>query len=151
VITGNYSGAAVSFVDYWGGRGAWTALRPSVQAALTRWVPKAPLDFRALIEEPTPPSRYADLRFPTLIMRGEHAPVPTRQIAETLSAFMPTARLAVIAGAGHMGPLTHAAEVNVAIARHVTELEAESRQDRLPTSGPRPDRVRARCSEEAMA
>ena len=48
VITGNYRGAAASFVDYWSGRGAWAALRPSVQAALTRWMPKAPLDFRAL-------------------------------------------------------------------------------------------------------
>ena len=34
VITGDYSGAAFSFVDYWCGRGAWVALRPSVQAAL---------------------------------------------------------------------------------------------------------------------
>ncbi len=33
VITGDYSGAAILFVDYWGGR-AWAALRRSVQAAL---------------------------------------------------------------------------------------------------------------------
>jgi hypothetical protein len=46
VITGDYSAAAISFVDYWGGR-AWAALRPSVQTALKRWAPKAPLDFRA--------------------------------------------------------------------------------------------------------
>ena len=37
---------------------------------------------------------------------------------------MPAARLAVIAGAGHMGPLTHASEVNAAIARHIAEAEA---------------------------
>ncbi|WP_408369414.1 alpha/beta fold hydrolase [Paraburkholderia sp. RL18-103-BIB-C] len=35
MITGDYSGAAISFVDYWGGR-AWTALRLSLQAVLTR-------------------------------------------------------------------------------------------------------------------
>ena len=140
VITGDYSGAAMSFVDYWGGRGAWAALRPSVQAALTRWAPKAPLDFRALIDEPTPASTYADLRFPALIMRGEHAPVPTRLIAETLPTLMPTARLAVIAGAGHMGPLTHTPEVNAAIARHIAESEAKFRQACLPATGPRLDR-----------
>ena len=74
VITGNYRGAAASFVDYWSGRGAWAALRPSVQAALTRWMPKAPLDFRALIDEPTRMTAYTELRFPALILRGEHAP-----------------------------------------------------------------------------
>ena len=124
MITGDYRGAAASFVDYWGGRGAWAALRPSAQAAMTRWMPKAPLDFRALIDEPTPMTAYADLRCPTLILRGEHAPAPTRLIAETLATFMPTARLAVIGGAGHMGPLTHASAVNAAIARHVAQSEA---------------------------
>jgi pimeloyl-ACP methyl ester carboxylesterase len=124
VISGDYRGAATAFVDYWSGRGAWAALRPSVQAALTRWAPKVPLEFRALIAEPTPASAYADLRFPALIMRGEHAPAPTRLIAETLSTLIPAARLAVIAGAGHMGPLTHAPEVNAAIAQHIAESEA---------------------------
>jgi pimeloyl-ACP methyl ester carboxylesterase len=124
VISGNYRGAAVSFVDYWGGPGAWAALRPSVQAAVTRWMPKAPLDFRALIDEPTRTSAYANLRFPTLVMRGEHAPAPSRLIAETLPALIPAARLVVIAGAGHMGPLTHAPAVNTAIARHIAESEA---------------------------
>ena len=151
VITGDYRGAAISFVDYWGGRGAWAALRPSVQAALKRWMPKAPLDFRALIDEPTPVSGYANLRFPALIMRGEHAPAPTRVIAEILRSLMPDAHLVIMAGAGHMGPLTHAAEVNAAIARHIAESEAESRQGLPLMAGPYANRTRARYGEEAMA
>ncbi len=131
VITGDYRRAANSFVDYWGGRGAWAALRPSLQVGLSRWIPKAPLDFRALIHEPTPARGYADLHFPALIMRGEHAQAPTRLIAETLQALMPAADLMVIAGAGHMGPLTHAAEVNAAIAQHVAESDANAVNDCL--------------------
>lgn len=119
VVAGDLRGAASSFVDYWSGRGAWSALRPSVQAMLTRWVPKAPLDFRALIHEPTPASAYANLRIPTLVMRGEHAPAPTRLIAETLPGLMPAAKLIVVPDAGHMGPLTHAQAVNAAIVRHI--------------------------------
>ena len=126
MISGDYRGAAISFVDYWSGRGAWTALRASVQAALTRWMPKAPLDFRALIDEPTPARTYRHLPFPVLIMRGEHAPAPTRLIAETLLTLLPAARLAVVAGAGHMGPLTHAREVNAAIAQHIADSEDEA-------------------------
>ncbi|CAG9216071.1 Alpha/beta hydrolase fold protein [Paraburkholderia sabiae] len=123
VSCGDYRGAAASFVDYWGGPGSWDALRPSIQAALTRWAPKAPLDFRALIEERTPTHAYADLRVPALILRGQHAPVPTRAIAERLPMLIPAARLAVIEGAGHMGPVTHADEVNAAIVRHIAEAE----------------------------
>jgi pimeloyl-ACP methyl ester carboxylesterase len=124
VVAGDWRGAARSFVDYWGGQGAWTALRPSVQAMLTRWVPKAPLDFRALIHEPTPASAYAKLRIPTLVMRGEHAPAPTRLIAETLPSLMPDAKLIVVPEAGHMGPLTHAQTVNAAIAQHIGAWDA---------------------------
>jgi pimeloyl-ACP methyl ester carboxylesterase len=124
VSCGDYRAAAASFVDYWGGRGAWEALRPSVQAALTRWAPKAPLDFRALIDERTPASAYTTLSIPALIMRGQHAPVPTRAIAERLPMLLPAARLAVVAGAGHMGPVTHADKVNAAIARHIAEVDS---------------------------
>jgi pimeloyl-ACP methyl ester carboxylesterase len=87
-------------------------------------VPKAPLDFRALIEEPTPHVAYRDLHAPVLIMRGEHAPRPTRRIAEMLPSMLPKARLTVIEGAGHMGPLTHAEEVGQLIAAHVGIAEA---------------------------
>ncbi|ACC74719.1 alpha/beta hydrolase [Paraburkholderia phymatum] len=125
VSCGDYRGAAASFVDYWGGLGAWDALRPSVQAALTRWAPKAPLDFRALLEERTPADAYATLRVPALIMRGQHAPVPTRAIAERLPMLLPAARLAVVEGAGHMGPVTHADEVNAAIATHIAGAEVD--------------------------
>jgi len=40
---------------------------------------------------------------------------------------MPAARLAVIAGAGHMGPLTHASEVNAAIVRHIEQAQTRAR------------------------
>jgi pimeloyl-ACP methyl ester carboxylesterase len=124
VITGNYRGAAVAFIDYWSGPGTWATLRPAVQESMTRWMPKAPLDFRALIDEPTRTSRHGTLRIPTLILRGEHAPSPTRLIAEALKAMMPSARLQIVAGAGHMGPITHAKDVNAAILRQIAEAEA---------------------------
>jgi pimeloyl-ACP methyl ester carboxylesterase len=130
VITGDYAGAAAAFVDYWGGVGAWAALRPTVQAVLIRWAPKAPLDFRALIEEPTPLAAYNDLSMPVLIMRGEHVPRPTRKIAEMLASVVPDARLAVIDGAGHMGPSTHGSVVSELIAAHIGAAEAAIRRRR---------------------
>jgi len=124
VLSGDYRRGAIAFVNYWSGIGAWAALRPSVQAALVRWMPKAPLDFRALMQEPTPTTAYAALRMPVLLMRGEHAPRPTHLIAETLPKLLPTARLAVVDGAGHMGPLTHADAVSTLMAAHIGAVES---------------------------
>ena len=59
------------------------------------------------------------LKFPVLVLRGEHAPAPTRVIAEGLSEQLRDSRLTVVGGAGHMGPLTHAAEVSALIAAHI--------------------------------
>jgi len=124
VVTGDYRGAVAAFVDYWNGPGAWNALRPSVQSALIRWAPKGPLDFRALIDDPTPADAYRRLAFPVLILRGEHAPSPTRAIAEGLAELLPASRLVAIAGAGHMGLLTHAKEVCDLIVWHIANTEA---------------------------
>jgi pimeloyl-ACP methyl ester carboxylesterase len=132
VVAGDYRGAVAGFVDYWNGPGAWEALRPAVQDALVRWAPKAPLDFRALMEDQTPAAAYRKLSVPVLVLRGEHAPPPTRVIAEGLVKLVPGWRLAVVAGAGHMGPLTHATEVAGAIARHIAAANARPPSRRLP-------------------
>jgi pimeloyl-ACP methyl ester carboxylesterase len=123
VVAGDNRNAATAFVDYWSGAGAWATLRPSVQAALIRWMPKAPLDFHALMQEATPAAAYAKLGMPALILRGQHAPRPTRLIAETLPKLLPAARLMVIDGAGHMGPLTHADAVGAIMAAHIDSAE----------------------------
>jgi pimeloyl-ACP methyl ester carboxylesterase len=127
IIAGDCRGGVAAFVDYWNGPGAWAAIRPAAQHALVRWAPKAPLDFHALIENPTPASAYRALAFPVLILRGEHAPQPTRLVAEGLSALLPASRLIVVDGAGHMGPFTHAADVSRLIVRHITAAGLRSR------------------------
>src|SRR5262245_54128332 len=147
VITGDHRAAMAAFVDYWNGPGAWEAVRPAVQAALIRWAPKAPLDFRALLDEVTQSGAYRALQAPALILRGEQAPMPTRLIADNLPQRLPVCRLAVVPGAGHMGPLTHASEVAGLIARHIGAVDAAARQER---PAPQP-RARADLAEAAAA
>ena len=81
-------GGIAAFVDYWNGPGTWKAIRPDVQDTLIRWAPKGPLEFQALIDNPTLASAYHALKFPVLILRGEHAPMPSRMIAERLLALL---------------------------------------------------------------
>jgi pimeloyl-ACP methyl ester carboxylesterase len=131
VVNGSYHTAARRFVDYWNGQGAWNALRPEHQAELVRYVPKACLDFRALIEEPMPLVAYRRIRGQLLLLRGEHAPAPTQAIVRKMTSFMKPAGAITVAGAGHMGPFSHAQIVAEAIAGHIVAAEphATARQE----------------------
>ncbi len=121
LLTGNYRCAVARFVDYWNGPGAWRAMRPDVQRALLRWAPKGPLDFQAAFNEPTPPSAYSTLDCPVLILRGEHSPRASCVVAECLAELLPNGKLAVVPGAGHMGPISHAPEICALTLAHLCE------------------------------
>jgi pimeloyl-ACP methyl ester carboxylesterase len=127
LVSGAYQEAAARFIDYWNGPGAWAALRPSVRDALVRWLPKAALDFRALLDETTPIASYRRLTCPVHILRGQYALGPSRLIAEELARALPQATLDVIAGAGHMGPLTHPFEINLCIGGYIRAAVARRR------------------------
>ena len=124
IAVGDYRAGMAEFVDYWNGHGAWKAMRPVAQRALIHWAPKAPRDFRVLIDDPTPATAYAALRIPVLIMRGEQAPLPTRLISERLIEILPKGRLKIVAGAGHMGPFTHGRDVSRLVARHLAMVDS---------------------------
>jgi pimeloyl-ACP methyl ester carboxylesterase len=136
VLTGDYRRAVAGFVDYWSGTGTWERMRPAAQRALICWAPKGPLDFHALIENPTPASAYRALKCPALIIRGEHALKPSRIIADQLAELLPDSRLLVIEGAGHMGPFTHASKVAALIVRHITTIDAQSWQANSRAAAP---------------
>lgn len=119
LVSGAYQSAAAQFVDYWNGAGAWAALRPAVRDALIRWLPKAPLDFRALIEDTTSIGSYDRISCPAHIIRGEYARGPSRLIAEILARTLPRTTLDVLPRAGHMGPVTHQSEVYACIAGYI--------------------------------
>ena len=125
IANGAYRAAARRFVDYWNGSGAWNRLRPEVQADLVRWVPKAALDFRALIEERIPLEAYRRARIPMLLMHGDDSPMPAQLVAHKLARSLNPRVVQIIAGAGHMGPLTHAEIVNRAILDHLRAVEAQ--------------------------
>ncbi len=122
---GAWRNAAAAFVDYWSGRGAWTMMRPELQTQMVRYLAKGQLEFHALISERVEAEMLAAISVPVRLMRGEHAPLPTRVIAEELAARLPNADIAVIDGAGHMGPLTHAAPITNAIVAHILLSEGK--------------------------
>ena len=119
VASGDYWGGMAHFVDYWNGPGAWQGMPHAARMKLSQRLGKVVLDFRALFEEPASLAAYAALTMPTLILRGERSPGPSRRIVDLLVSAMPRARLARIPDAGHMSPMTHPEPVNAAIADHL--------------------------------
>ena len=112
-----------SFVDYWSGEGAWGRLREGMRAEFVRvgWV--AHEGARTLVTDATRGDAYRALDVPVLLMSGDDSPLAARRVVARLAESLPRARIAHLAGAGHMGPLTHPGPVNQLIASH---LEAAS-------------------------
>ena len=101
-----------TFVDFWGGVGAWSTLRDDVRDEFRRvaWVIREGV--RTLAEDRTPLAAFSGLRVPTLLMTGERSPLPARRVIDRLAKVIPDAQHEVIRAAGHLGPVTHAGDVN---------------------------------------
>jgi pimeloyl-ACP methyl ester carboxylesterase len=74
--------------------------------------------------ESTPAESYASIRAPLLVLRGDAGPLSVRRAGALVAQAVPGARLETIAGAGHMGPLTHRNAVDERIAAHVHASES---------------------------
>ncbi len=116
---GDGRGGMERFVDYWNGAGAWARLKPGVQSDLARRLAKVVLDFRTLFADETRLAEYGGLGLPTLMLCGTQTRGPAGAVTRLLAETIPGARLETIAGAGHMSPVTHAEQVNAAIAAHL--------------------------------
>jgi pimeloyl-ACP methyl ester carboxylesterase len=108
-----------TFVDYWGGSGAWLALREDARAEFRRvaWVVYE--GARTLVSDTTRAAAYHALEMPVLLLGGEQSPLAARRVVARLAASLPSVTVETIAGAGHMGPLSHADAVNERILRWI--------------------------------
>jgi pimeloyl-ACP methyl ester carboxylesterase len=121
---GDLWGGMGRFVDYWSGEGAWASMPEAARAKMSPRLGKVLLDFRALIHEPCGIEAYAGVAAPTLLLCGERTRSPSRRIVGMLADTLARARVETIPGAGHMSPLTHAAEVNEKVAAHLSAWRA---------------------------
>ena len=70
----------------------------------------------ALFEQPTPLQALAALQVPVLLMVGSESPASARGVARLLAHGLPNVAVQAFPGLGHMGPVTHPAVVDEAIA-----------------------------------
>jgi len=117
--SGRTTFAARLFVEYWSGPGAWDALEAGRQAAITKRMRKVDAEFDAVNCNQMRLDEFRSIRVPVLLLQGERTRRPARRIAELLASALPNVAREAVRGAGHMGPLTHAAWVNERIAAHL--------------------------------
>jgi len=120
VRRGDLEGAARIFVGYWGGATAWEAMAPAQRVAVFARIASVPRHFDALFRATWTPRLLARLTMPVLLIQGTMTRAPARRVCDLLAAALPQAQRVEIAGAGHLGPMTHATEVNATILRQLT-------------------------------
>jgi pimeloyl-ACP methyl ester carboxylesterase len=107
------------FVDYWNGPGAWRGMTRTGRESFLRVGRKVFDEVWSLMHDRTPASAYAGIEAPALFLGGETSPKAARRVVALLGEALPRGRVRMVPGAGHMGPLTHGAVVNEAIAAHI--------------------------------
>ncbi len=113
-----------AFVDWWNGAGAWTRLPEETRAAFRGVGWKVFQEVMTLAADQTSRETYATIAVPALILGGARSPLTERRVVEKLGASLPLGRAQLLPEVGHMGPITHAAIVNAAIAEHLRSVSA---------------------------
>lgn len=110
------------FIDWWQGPGAWRQLPEPTKQAFREVGWKVSEEVRTLAADRTSSAAYATVHAPTLLLAGERTQPAELHVIRKLAQVLPHARLEVLAEMGHMGPITHAARVNEAIAAHISAV-----------------------------
>jgi pimeloyl-ACP methyl ester carboxylesterase len=94
--------------------------KPAIAAAVgnvRRWA-------HALMNEPTPLAALRTLDIPVLLMLGKRSTVSAHGVARLLLGALPRVEPLAFDELGHMGPVTHPAQVNQAIAKFLERLRS---------------------------
>lgn len=128
---GDTDSAARHFIDFWSGNGTWDSMPNARREGVRARIAKVRADFGALVVDETTLSDVERLDVPVLCLSGSQSPTATRRIADVLAAAFPDARTRRFEEAGHMGPITHAGQVNASIVEFFKFLFTQ-RTERVP-------------------
>ena len=117
-------GAASVYMKYWVGRLRWWSMSPKARRRVLLTVGKVGAEFEAVSGLATTAGDYRTINTPTRLVVGERTRMPARAIVDELLDLLPNSHREVIAGAGHMSPLTHAESVARLVSQHVEHVEA---------------------------
>lgn len=120
VRAGELATAAQVFVAYWGGAGAWHAMNEAQRATVVHRIATVPRHFDALFAARPDARLWQRLQMPVWLLHGSATRASARAVADRLATLLPCVQRAEIRGAGHLGPISHAATVADAMAWPLT-------------------------------
>ena len=121
MAVGDRMGATRAFTGLWG-TGTWDGLPDAVREAMAARIhliaetrPGLDGDSTGILAD----GRLSSIPAPVLLVRGADTHPVIPEVFRTLRARLPFAVEAVVPGAGHMAPITHAAKVAALIRTHM--------------------------------
>ncbi len=120
---GSTAAATERFTDYWYGPGAWAKIPLAQRLPIFARAGKMRADVAAVSDDRTAAARYAKVGIPTLVLSAERTTPAARRMAEIVAATLPRARFEILAGAGHMAPVTDADAVAARLRKFFAERQ----------------------------
>lgn len=112
VQAGRADVAAQGFIDYWTGRATWVQMDATQQQTIAARMRSVAGHFDAAFNDPTTVRELARLELPMLFLTGGQSRASTRHVSALLRHALPRAVFRELPAVGHMGPVSHAREIN---------------------------------------
>ncbi len=116
---GHAEAGMARFIDFWNGADAWANTSPRLRTVLRSQIGQIINNFSAGFNETWSLEDAGMITCPTLTVLGMDSVPLAQRVTEMLAEAIPTSRLAMIPGAGHMVPLTDPHIVDPMISRHL--------------------------------
>lgn len=128
VVRGTDAGVGMeTFVNFWSEPNAWQKLPNRVKRKFEAMAPVVYQDFlEAYFNLESEAFKTIVYHCPLKIFLGSQANAHAKRMTALFLEQFPQARMEVLSGMGHMGPLTHPGIVQLSIMDHVEQVEANS-------------------------
>ncbi len=120
---GEPEAAAQTFVSYWAGSAAWDHTPEARRQKFAQGMQKVRLEWTNGFDVPLSMSGILALTIPILLMSGAQTTLAEKGVMQRLQILLSQAEINEFAEMGHMGPITHADEVNQTIATFLERVE----------------------------
>ena len=117
--SGDHFAAAEFFIDYWMGRGAWSATPADRKIAIAASMKNVRRWAHALFTEPTPGTAFSELRIPVLLLTGGKSTDSAHGVTRRLLPKLAIVTHHEFPNLGHMAPITDPQVVNPVVARFI--------------------------------
>ncbi len=121
--SGDPEAAVRMFVEEWGDGTPWEALSEETRATFTRQVPFVVASQQDVLEDVgNIMPRLSEIAVPVVVMDGAESPAIMKPVCDGVASAVQNGRRVTVAGAGHMGAITHADVVAAEVRKTVEGL-----------------------------